>query len=247
MERIATPSATNPWLVKMEPGIYDLGDEALVMRPFVDIEGSGQGVTTVTSAGVNTVIAASDAEIRELTIRNTSPHSPAPPEDCPLLSRDCYAVLVDTGVDAKITNAAIHTTNGTYPLRVKDGATVEVDGGSITCAISCQGVQVDLGAAATLGDTTIRALDTGSLGIQASGTVNVTNSTIDVEFIALQVGGTANVYHSILRAASVAVFFPGEVNIGASQIVLSDALFNGTCVASYDGDFNLLGPNCAPL
>jgi hypothetical protein len=46
---IGNPSATNPYLVKVEPGIDDLGTSSLFMRPFVDLEGSGEGVTTITS------------------------------------------------------------------------------------------------------------------------------------------------------------------------------------------------------
>ena len=56
---IADPSASNPYLVKIEPGIYDLEADSLFMRPYVDIEGSGEGVTTITSSlgtGSGTVV-----------------------------------------------------------------------------------------------------------------------------------------------------------------------------------------------
>ena len=35
------PSASNRWLVKIEPGIYDMNDASnfFVMRPYVDVEG----------------------------------------------------------------------------------------------------------------------------------------------------------------------------------------------------------------
>lgn len=74
VEEIADASASNPYLVKIEPGIYDLGTGSLVMRPHVDIEGSGEGVTTITSAistGSGTVIGASNSELRFLTVKNT--------------------------------------------------------------------------------------------------------------------------------------------------------------------------------
>ena len=244
MERIATPSATNPWLVKMEPGIYDLGDEALVMRPFVDIEGSGQGVTSITSAGVFAVIAASDAEIRELTVESTSPHPPG--LGCPTPLQDCYAVLVDTGVDAKITNATIHTTSGTFPLGVNPGSTVEVNGGSITCASFCHGVQVD-GGSATLKGTSITAFGFLSRGVDAGGTVNLINVTVDVGnggTKALQaLGGTINVHNSIIRGEHILVA-GGQINIGASQVELFGSATGATCVASYDSSFTPLGANC---
>jgi hypothetical protein len=73
---IASPSSTNPWLVKIEPGIYDVGATPLQMRSWIDIEGSGIGVTTIrgtvdpflTGFTRGTVNGASNAELRMLTI-----------------------------------------------------------------------------------------------------------------------------------------------------------------------------------
>ena len=72
---ITTASATNKWLLKIEPGTYDTGSLSFQMKPFVDVEGSGQLVTTILSVvdgGGGTVTAASDAELRNLTVANTS-------------------------------------------------------------------------------------------------------------------------------------------------------------------------------
>jgi hypothetical protein len=80
MNRVAfwcgTPSATNPCLIKILPGIYNLGEGSLTMKPYVDIEGSGEDTTIITSAFGNSSLAgvvngASNAEIRLLTVRNT--------------------------------------------------------------------------------------------------------------------------------------------------------------------------------
>lgn len=84
------PSSTNRWLLKIEPGIYNTGTTSLVMRSWVDIEGSGVLETTIrgsvgpTLAGPNydelstartaaafnqgVVKGADNAEIRQLTI-----------------------------------------------------------------------------------------------------------------------------------------------------------------------------------
>ena len=40
---IASPSATNPWLLKLEPGSYDVGSAGLSIPAHVDVEGSGTG------------------------------------------------------------------------------------------------------------------------------------------------------------------------------------------------------------
>jgi hypothetical protein len=77
---ITTNSSTNPWLIKIEPGIFDLGGSSLILKDYVDMEGSGPGVTTITSSqprGAGNVAAINapagvHAEVRELTIQNTS-------------------------------------------------------------------------------------------------------------------------------------------------------------------------------
>ena len=69
-----TATAAQPWMIKIEPGIYDIGESSLQMKPYVDIEGSGQGVTVIKGriGGLNGVVqGSSDAEIRELKIVNT--------------------------------------------------------------------------------------------------------------------------------------------------------------------------------
>lgn len=73
------PSAATPCLLKIMPGVYTV-PSAVVMRPYIDIEGSGEKVTKITSAlssptpiiTVATVIGADNAEIRFLTVENTS-------------------------------------------------------------------------------------------------------------------------------------------------------------------------------
>jgi len=69
---ITGASATNPYLIKVEPGVYDLDGRSLAMRPFIDIEGSGEGVTIVQSTvnAVGTVQGADHAELRTLTVVN---------------------------------------------------------------------------------------------------------------------------------------------------------------------------------
>jgi hypothetical protein len=72
LDSITTASATNPWLLKVEPGIYDVGASTLAAKPFVDVEGSGETVTILTkhSGTTPTVLASSNSELRRLTIEN---------------------------------------------------------------------------------------------------------------------------------------------------------------------------------
>ena len=73
LNSITQATALNPYLIEVAPGIYS---ETIVMKPYVDIQGSGEGVTKITAHGSavisdSTVTGASNAEIRWLTIENT--------------------------------------------------------------------------------------------------------------------------------------------------------------------------------
>lgn len=73
LNSITNASAQHPYLIEVAPGVYT---GSIVMKPYVDIQGSGEGVTTLTAPGSavasdSTVTGASDAEIRSLTIQNT--------------------------------------------------------------------------------------------------------------------------------------------------------------------------------
>ena len=75
---IVDADATNPYLLKLEPGIYDLGTQSLNMKEFVDIEGSGAGVfdittggTIITGSGTITIVGVRHTELRMLSVYNT--------------------------------------------------------------------------------------------------------------------------------------------------------------------------------
>lgn len=69
---ITEASADQPWLVFVEPGVFDLGSEGLRMRPYIHLQGSGQGLTVVRShAGNATLQAADNTVLRELSVEHT--------------------------------------------------------------------------------------------------------------------------------------------------------------------------------
>ncbi len=72
---IPDPNDNKRYLVKIEPGIYDLDNKSLQMREYVDIEGSGQGATVITSTAFDssdkgTILAVDNSELRNLTVEN---------------------------------------------------------------------------------------------------------------------------------------------------------------------------------
>jgi hypothetical protein len=72
LEGVTDASSSNPYLIKLGPGYYYIGTTSLVMKPFVDIEGSGENATViegqVNGAGGGVVNGASNAELRFLTV-----------------------------------------------------------------------------------------------------------------------------------------------------------------------------------
>jgi len=77
-----TPSEANACLIKVMPGVYDLAGASLTMQPYVDIEGSGENETTVSSAvnslssgvvnGAGLVEGDNCTGISNLTVKNTA-------------------------------------------------------------------------------------------------------------------------------------------------------------------------------
>lgn len=67
---ITDASADRPYLVKVMPGTYELGLATLVMKEFIDIEGSGELTTRIRGGAAESgvVAGASRAEIRHLTV-----------------------------------------------------------------------------------------------------------------------------------------------------------------------------------
>jgi len=69
-----TGSESDRYLIKVMPGVYT---ETVTMESYVDIEGSGEGLTTIAHSGIAedgnvTVLGADHAELRFLTVENKS-------------------------------------------------------------------------------------------------------------------------------------------------------------------------------
>jgi hypothetical protein len=108
------------WLLKVEPGIYDLGASTLVMKACVDIEGSGEATTRITRAGsdcpsfgsnVGTVKISEQVELRRLTVENTGGTTCA------------IAIYSDAATNPRISDVAIRASGAVSQstgLRVQD-------------------------------------------------------------------------------------------------------------------------------
>ncbi|SPQ01812.1 hypothetical protein NBG4_720005 [Candidatus Sulfobium mesophilum] len=101
-----SPSAASPCLLKILPGVFDVGTGSVVMQPYIDIEGSGEDTTVITgsidgggtSCGpppANGVVnGANKAEIRRLTVRHTGGGTGA-------------AAIANSDASPKVTNVTV--------------------------------------------------------------------------------------------------------------------------------------------
>jgi hypothetical protein len=146
---IKDASASKPYLIYIEPDTYDLGNRALQMKPFVDVEGSGELNTTIVSSisqdanGVDhgTVQGADNSEVRFLTAQNTSTTTEA----------NIRIAVLNDDASARLTHVSAEATGG--------------GNGSINIGVSIEG-----DSDTTMSDVTATASGPGrNFGVEISG------------------------------------------------------------------------------
>jgi hypothetical protein len=106
LSSIKDASASKPYLLYIEPETYNLGNRSMQMKPFVDIEGSGELNTTITSSvssdggTTGTVEGADNAEMRFLTVQSTG-----------TAGENSIAILNDSG-SPRLTHVSANTSGG---------------------------------------------------------------------------------------------------------------------------------------
>lgn len=147
------PSESNPCLLKIMPGVYDIGTGSLQMISYVDIQGSGEGVTKITGSVDNAdwayityglLYGADHAELRFLTLENTSAGIQT-------------ITIINNNVSPKITNVMIKASGGIVNYGVYNNSSI-----------------------AMINEVTIDAAGSDTIGMFNEGTCNieVTNSRI---------------------------------------------------------------------
>lgn len=178
LDSIGDATELNPYLLKLEPGVYDLADDSLVMKEYVDIEGSGELVTTVTASGQSgltaaTVIGAENAELRFVTIENTGGNGVAmglySEGAAPQLNRVTIRAIDDSGGAHRVTGMAVANA---MTLRLRS-ANIVARGGSNSIAIA---LSIRNSVAAHITDTAMAALEGAqTYGLSNSGRVVTMN------------------------------------------------------------------------
>ncbi len=165
----AMPTLTDPqdaWRLKVEPGRYDLGVQGLVMRPFIDIVGSGRTSTVIASsvcdstsewppAGVVSAVA-DTTELRALTVESS----------CSSLVGTAKGVAVSVGGDdVRLTDVLLRSSGSCVAndglvttgdrTRLRDVRAVASGASGVNCGMEIQGsfTMIDRSAAEGRGGT----------------------------------------------------------------------------------------------
>ncbi len=237
---ITTASATNPWLLKIEPGVYDLGQGSLTMRPYVDIEGSGELATRITRVGssspsVATVIGADNAELRFLTVENTGG------------GEGSFAITVyNNGTSPHITQVTLHAHDGGRSYGVSNnsgskplltGLTITIDGVTDSMGIS------NVSAGGTIRDSTITA-GSGTLysrGVHAGGAIG--SYTLEISDSHITGSGLTGTVDAIYRDSGVSVRVRNSLLVGG---VTSGSGGTIVCAGLSDQDYKFYPNTCPP-
>jgi len=257
---ITDASATNPYLLKIEPGVYDLGNNGLTMQPYVDIEGSGENVTTITSthsSTVNdetsaTVIGASDAELRFLTVENQGGSD---------ISIAIYSYFFVSPDLTNITASASGGANFNYGIR-NDSSSPKMShvtasaiggvGSALNAGVSNTGYSssmTDVTASASGGNNSAGIWQFSSYGgimtnVTASasgGTDNYGMYNISSTFVRMKSSSFSGATNSILNT--------GGAGTWIASTMLDGAVAGGgfKCVGAFDENYAALDSACQPI
>ena len=198
IDSITDAAVDNAYLVWVAPGVYD---EAVVMAPYVHLQGAGQGATVITRSDSSiTLRLAAHTSLRDLTVVNDSAFF----ETYALLASSLDNVtgtlvanvqahgldsvgwshgcgLFGSGTSVTLMDVTAHAEGGdlNYALKMEDGAAAILQGGSFTVS---GGGTLNYAIYAHDAGTTLEASDTravaentsgGSRGLYNSGTTTL--------------------------------------------------------------------------
>ena len=225
-----TPTATNPCLVKIAAGTYDLGATQLIVPAFVSVQGSGQNLTilngSVDSAdGIGIVqLNGSGISLSDLTVTNTNGTTVTMGVTVGATAQDVLNWKIQN-----VTSTAT-STGGVFTIGIY-----------IINATSCDGGEmINVNAAASGGATNVRGVESDCLG----GNVTVTNLSTSGSGISSDLRGYANFSFgaTILRNSSFtggteSVFGgAGVVKVISSELSGTVGGSNVSCVGDYDNN-----------
>jgi hypothetical protein len=249
VNNISDNGVFTPYLVRLEPGVYNIGSSLLQMKSYVDIEGWGQNATFITATrGGSSLLSSSAAvagalnsELRNLTINNTASSGST-----------SIAFFATGNGTLRLRDVTINSTGGTSRSYGIYATTSNVKLFLFNCTVTATGVGnfggasgVGIGQSATVSILASRIRGTSPAGTMSEtmgvnsnasgGTLIVDGSTIvgsggaTTLYAVAMVLGTATISNSVLsvdtNASRIALSvgsstnFPPTVKVSNSQLL----------------------------
>lgn len=164
-------SATSPWIVQLEPGVFDLGTGQAVLSDYVSLRGAGEASTTISgdrrAGGTDTAAmleVGNASQVSDVTIRNVGTSGSGS------FNVGIYVNAGDTAAIRDVT-VEVDTTGGApNPFGVTGGTNAKI----------------------TIEGSTINVTASGNaVGVSGPGSISSTSSTIDIRHSTINVAGGA--------------------------------------------------------
>jgi pectin methylesterase-like acyl-CoA thioesterase len=252
LDSITTAGDANRFLVYVAPGVYT---EQVSMKPFVDIQGSGELTTKITYTGsvapdTGTLIGANDAELRFLTVENTGGSNHA-------------IAIYNSGSAPRLTHITASASGGTSAnygvFNVASSPKMTDMTASATGGAASYGVYSTTISSPTMTNMTASASGaTNNVGVGSfnNSTLTMTNVTASASGGTISYGLDSNgsswavVNNSKIAGvtATVLSYASSPVSIGASQLSggLAAGISGGTviCAGVYDENYTFYASTC---
>lgn len=236
-----TPSATNPCLLKIMPGVYDIGSNSVQMQQYVDIEGSGENITKVTGNTSNggTVNGASYAEIRFIKIENTgigsaaifNTNSSSPKIINVTVSGQC-GVMNTNSSSPVMTNVTAYATIGVYNANLCNPTMTNM---IIKASGAGSHGVYNVTSSPTMTNIDITSTATSGPGVGISSSSNsspiITNARITVSGGYVNYGISTDSSSAVITGVSVVTSGAASANYATRNIVADVTVTNSRFVA----------------
>ncbi|MEO0369499.1 MAG: hypothetical protein AAF197_12080, partial [Pseudomonadota bacterium] len=235
---------TNPYLVVIGPGIYDLGNSQLVMKDHVSVTGSGQDVTILRgSVSSDTfdensalLVGANSASIRDLTLDNTQTNGS--------FAFGFYTEDAASDV-SNVTILVSDSTSAVFAVGIiglnDDGLVMNLDRVTISTTTTVSSPVVHRGIYNFASTTVLRnshiILDnaiTSKTGIFNLGILTVSDSTIEVSGSTINNDGIINSGNSFFsrvdssRISASSRSIEAGIGAGPTESFISDSVLDGS-------------------
>jgi|GEM_PF-3278090 len=233
---ISGNSATNPYLLKIEPGVYDIGASGLTMKTNVDIEGSGENATFIVASRGNSslssaaaaIIGAINAELRNLTVSNTAPGS-----------LQGVGLFATSNAVVRLRDVTLNSTGAattSYGIFANGSSSITLIRTTITAtgiagASTAVGVHFSTGVNASILNSSITAKGTGGTGTNTAVALATSSTKATIDSSTITATGTATQNNGVTVAPGTATILNSTVQVetaGTRIAVSTSASSNST-------------------